>query len=229
MEAREIVDECFSRGGVPAKDQDYWPAIERWITETVSGMYIKIPGLDPFGPSEQRDQLLADSLALAEEIFEEKRREREEQALTTATPYSASDPAAQIELIADAMPDLAWVGGGVGFVNAEEAEALRDGKPYPLANIDLLRLRDLRDGAAIDGSPDTDPFIIAMLARGYLQENPDYTRYAELSRQAKAQGKGFNVQWSDTMDVYIGFGGGNVFRRWIITEAGRSFAHRAFA
>ena len=228
MDAHEIVDECFGKYGVPAKDQDYWPDIERWITETVGGMYIKIPGTDPFGPSEQRDQLLADALALAAEMFDEKRRERKAQADAAARPYSATDSAAQIELIADAMPELAWA-GGVGFVNALEAEALRNGKPYQLMNVDLLRLRNLLDGAAIDGSPDTDPFIIAMLTRGYIQESPDYTRYAELERQAKARGEGFNVQWSELINIYVGFGGGNMFRRWVITDAGRLFAHIVFA
>lgn len=77
LSPRDIAEECFSDRGVPEDWQDHWPSIQECVEEIVYGMYIKVPGLDPFDPSEERDELLSDSLYLAMQIFEEKKRERE--------------------------------------------------------------------------------------------------------------------------------------------------------
>ena len=63
--ATEIVAEAFDSPGV---ETDYWPDLERWITESVEGMWIK--GED-FGTGTKRAALLNEALRLANLKFEE--------------------------------------------------------------------------------------------------------------------------------------------------------------
>lgn len=69
LSAREIVKECFDTTGV---DPHYWPDIERFITETVDGMHIPAFRADPFGPSQERQELLEEALNLAHERFDQQ-------------------------------------------------------------------------------------------------------------------------------------------------------------
>lgn len=105
-------------------------------------------------------------------------------------------------------------------VSAKEAEELRAGKPYRMGQYDLSRLWAATEWAGCNGDPDTDPFIIKMLSRDYLQENPLWreeenkaaARIAELERQY-GPGK-----------YSVGVGGSHP--RWIATEAGKVFARQ---
>lgn len=68
INAQDIVTECFEpKTGV---ETTHWPSIERWIIETVDGIHLDGFRADPFGPSQERSDLLTDSLALAKERFD---------------------------------------------------------------------------------------------------------------------------------------------------------------
>jgi hypothetical protein len=64
----------------------------------------------------------------------------------------------------------------VRWVDAKEAQALRDGKAYKLNDGDLNRLSvaEWIDGR-MWGDPDRDALCIKMLAKGWLVENPEWT------------------------------------------------------
>ena len=103
--------------------------------------------------------------------------------------------------------------GAYPHVNAEEAAALRDGKPYKLTDFDIERLNRL---FGFDGNPNTDPFVIKCLAKGYIVENPSYIAEVEAYKMI-----------ADAQATYgpgeYGFGVDFINRRWILTEAGRAF------
>jgi hypothetical protein len=113
------------------------------------------------------------------------------------------------------------MGGWNGYpcVNAEEADALRNGKPYPLTGFDLERLTYVYD-MGFAGNPDTDPLVVKCLAKGFIVENPKYV--AELAANQARIAK-LKAQYGDG-DYSIGVGLSN--NRWILTDAGKAFVRK---
>lgn len=114
-----------------------------------------------------------------------------------------------------------WMGGPT-IVDAKEAEALRNGKPYRLTTYDLERLEKAL-WMGCDGDPDRDAFIIKMIAKFYFMENPKYlheknenaVRIQELTRE---YGPG---------NYSIGVGINHA--RWLLNMEGRAFARQVLS
>lgn len=174
------------------------------------------------GSLESLEELLEDE-ALPEPAVAESESPKAEKQSRRGEPdgmiewLKSKSEAEQLQLMTDDDTPYGWM-NSYPRVSAEEAQALREGKPYELKHFDIERLSQ-STWIGCDGSPDTDPFIIKMLAKGYLMENPRYTedkarKAAQIASLIATDGPG---------EYTVGVGD---LPRWRATESGKAFARK---
>lgn len=156
------------------------------------------------------DQRIAETSVVSASTANEERKN----GMSIDVEWLKGKSEAEQRVLLDPDPQQAWY--TYPSVNSQEAEALRNGKPYPLSHFDIERLNYIFD-MGFNGDPDTDPLVIKCLAKGYIAVNPKWQAYedfcaAEIAKLIKQYGPG-----------HYSIGVGNGYGRWALTEAGKEF------
>lgn len=130
---------------------------------------------------------------------------------------SGKSEAEQRALLDDSGATHGWA-GGPRYATEQELEAIRNGKPYAMNAYDLERLGALETGLGCNGNMHTDPFIVKMIVKGYITENPK--RLQEIANNNRQIAR-LQTQYGPGR-YSIGVGLSN--RQWVLTDAGRRFA-----
>lgn len=125
--------------------------------------------------------------------------------------------AEQRALLDDSGTPWGWMGSGPSVTNPQEIGALLHGALYRMNTYDLERLADLEWGLGCNGNMHSDPFIIKMLFKGYITENPKRLQEIADNNRRIAQ---LQTQYGPGRYT-IGVGLTN--RQWLLTDAGKQF------